>query len=140
MMMDALTATSPLAAPMPGALAAGNLMPNPGLSNMAAIDKVAGDFEGMFMAQMLQPMFEGLQTDPVFGGGHGEEVMRSFMVQEYGKSLVRHGHLGLADEIKKSMIRTQEKNSRSAATTPAATVAAYRQAQDTTLSTSNPVP
>ena len=51
-----------------------------------SIDKTSKDFESMFLTQMLQPMFEGLGVDPTFGGGHGEEVMRSFLVQEYGKA------------------------------------------------------
>ncbi|HEU0118526.1 MAG TPA: chemotaxis protein, partial [Alphaproteobacteria bacterium] len=51
----------------------------------ANVDKTSQDFESMFMSQMLQPMFDTIDVDPVFGGGHGEQVMRSFLVQEYGK-------------------------------------------------------
>ena len=36
------------------------------------VDAAAKDFESMFMAQMLQPMMEGLNVDGLFGGGHGE--------------------------------------------------------------------
>jgi len=55
----------------------------------AKIDKTAQDFEAMFATQMLQPMFETVQVDGTFGGGHGEEVMRSFMMQEYGKIIAK---------------------------------------------------
>ena len=73
------------------------------------LDKVASDFEGMFMTQMLQPMFETVGVDKVFGGGHGEEVMRSFLVQEYGKVAAKAGHFGIAAAVKSELIRTQAK-------------------------------
>jgi len=72
------------------------------------IDKTAQDFEAMFATQMLQPMFEGIAVDPTFGGGHGEEVMRSFLLQEYGKMMAKTGKLGIASQVKAEMIRAQE--------------------------------
>src|SRR5690349_11659465 len=71
------------------------------------IDKAAQDFSGMFFAQMLQPMFEGVGVDPVFGGGHGEEVMRSFLIQEYGKIVTKSSNFGLGDAVKREMLRVQ---------------------------------
>ncbi len=73
----------------------------------AAIDKTAKDFEGMFMTQMLQPMFQSVEVDKTFGGGHGEEVMRGFLVQEYGKLASKGMHLGIADAVKSEMIKAQ---------------------------------
>jgi flagellar protein FlgJ len=78
------------------------------LASGGNIDKAASDFEGMFMTQMLQPMFEGVAVDPLFGGGHGEEMMRSFLVQEYGKIIAKNGHFGIAAAVKDEMIRAQE--------------------------------
>ena len=78
------------------------------LASNAAIDKTSQDFEAMFATQMLQPMFEGIPVNPTFGGGHGEEVMRSFMLQEYGKMLAKGGRLGIAAQVKSEMIRAQE--------------------------------
>jgi peptidoglycan hydrolase FlgJ len=79
-----------------------------GKTSLEAIDKNAKDFESMFMTQMLQPMFEGLHVDPMFGGGHGEEMMRSFLIQEYGKAIAAGGHLGIAAKVKDAMIKAQE--------------------------------
>ncbi|NTU76871.1 MAG: rod-binding protein [Alphaproteobacteria bacterium] len=76
-------------------------------SSASGIDAAAKDFESMFMAQMLQPMWEGLEVDGMFGGGHGEEAMRGLLVQEYGKAVALGGHLGLSDSIKAEMIRMQ---------------------------------
>jgi Rod binding domain-containing protein len=76
-------------------------------TSMASIDKAAKDFEGMFASQMLQPMFEGIETDPMFGGGHGEEIMRSFLIQEYGKTIANSGVLNLSSAIKNTMLKAQ---------------------------------
>ncbi|MGL1465890.1 rod-binding protein, partial [Vibrio parahaemolyticus] len=60
-----------------------------------------------FMSQMLQPMFETMDVNPLFGGGEGEKVMRSFLVQEYGKIASKNSTFGIADAVKKEMIHAQ---------------------------------
>lgn len=73
-----------------------------------AIKAAADEFEAMFLAQMLAPMFESIGTDGMFGGGKGEEVFRSLLVDEYGKEIVRNGGLGISAEIQRAMIEYQE--------------------------------
>jgi len=73
-----------------------------------SIDAAAQDFESMFATQMLQPMFETVPVNGLFGGGHGEEVMRTFMLQEYGKLVAKSGLLGIASQVKAEMLRAQE--------------------------------
>lgn len=80
--------------------------------NMEKIDAAAKDFEAMFMTEMLKPMFQGIQVDSVFGGGKGEEVFRSLMLDEYGKIISKSGGLGIADKVKAEMIRIQEAQSK----------------------------
>jgi Rod binding domain-containing protein len=72
------------------------------------LDKAAEEFEAVFLSQMLSHMFEGVRTDGPFGGGKAEEMFRSFMVQEYGKVMAASGGVGLADMVKREMIRAQE--------------------------------
>ena len=71
------------------------------------IEHAAQDFEAVFIAEMLKPMFEGISTEPPFGGGKGEEVFRSMMLQEYGKIVAQTGGVGLADHVKEQMIEIQ---------------------------------
>jgi peptidoglycan hydrolase FlgJ len=83
----------------------------------ANIDAAAQDFEAMFATQMLQPMFNTIPVNETFGGGNGEEIMRTFMLQEYGKMIAKTGLLGIAPQIKREMLRIQE-NAKTKASAP----------------------
>ncbi len=72
------------------------------------IEGAAQDFEAMFVAEMMKPMFEGISTEAPFGGGKGEEVFRSMLLQEYGKLISQTGSIGLTAQVKEEMIRMQE--------------------------------
>jgi peptidoglycan hydrolase FlgJ len=74
----------------------------------ANINAAAQDFEAMFATQLLQPMFNTIRVNETFGGGAGEEVMRSFMLQEYGKVIAKTGVLGIAPQVRTEMLRIQE--------------------------------
>ncbi len=77
-------------------------------ANQQDVDKVAKDFEAMFISQMLQSMFKDVKTDPVLGGGQSEEVFRSMLIDQYGKEMSQNGGLGLAPHIKAELLRMQE--------------------------------
>lgn len=72
--------------------------------------KAAESFEAFFISQMLSNMFTGIDTDPLFGGGPGETVFRSLMIDEYGKSVASAGGIGIADNVLREIIRLQEIN------------------------------
>ena len=72
------------------------------------IEQAAADFEAFYLAQMLGHMFAGLRPDSLFGGGHGETIFRSMMVDEYGKAIARGGGIGIADAVAREMIKLQE--------------------------------
>ena len=46
--------------------------------------KAGEEFESMFLGQMLSHMFSGIETNEMFGGGHGETMMRSMLVSQEG--------------------------------------------------------
>lgn len=73
-----------------------------------AIDAVAQDFEAVFLTQMFQHMFKGLDADPLFGGGQAESTYRSLMMNEYGKEVAQHGGIGLAEHVSRTLLATQE--------------------------------
>jgi len=76
--------------------------------NIAKIEQAAQDFEAVFLTEMFKPMFEGLDPDPTFGGGKGEEIFRGLMLQEYGKMVAKNDGIGIAKQVKAEMIRMQE--------------------------------
>lgn len=84
-----------------------NPMPvTPSPENMTR--EAAVDFEAFFLSQMFSEMFSGIETDPVFGGGAGEDVFRSMMIQQFGKSVAQSGGIGIADAVMREMIALQE--------------------------------
>lgn len=77
-------------------------------ADLTKMRKTAEDFEAVFLGQMLQPMFEGINVAEPFGGGSGEEMWRAMQVEEYGKALATNGGIGLADSVMREMLRMQE--------------------------------
>jgi len=77
-------------------------------SDQEKMDKAAKEFEGVFISQFLGAMFSGIKTDGPFGGGQGEEMFRSMMIDKYADGLVRQGGFGLASSIKAQMLKMQE--------------------------------
>jgi Rod binding domain-containing protein len=74
----------------------------------AKLRGAAQELESVFLTQMMETMFQGIRTDGPFGGGHGESVYRSLLLQEYGKVIAKRGGIGLADAVTRQMIGTQE--------------------------------
>lgn len=72
------------------------------------VEDAAEQFEAVFIGEMIKPMFEGISTDGMFGGGKGEEVFRDMLVQEYGKLMAKNGGIGLSSQVKDAMIKMQE--------------------------------
>ncbi len=70
--------------------------------------KAAEEFEALFLAQMLAPMFNTISTDGPFGGGHSETIYRSMMVDELGKATMQNGGIGIADNVMREILRAQE--------------------------------
>jgi Rod binding domain-containing protein len=68
----------------------------------------AKEYESVFISQFLGSMFSGIKTDGITGGGQGEEMFRSLMVNEYAKGLQQRGGFGLATQMKAELLKHQE--------------------------------
>lgn len=90
------------------------LRPTQGLTANAAgaskdkVKETAEAFEASFLSQMLKPMFEGLSTDGLFGGGQAEATWRSFLLDEMAKKTVSAGGIGLSGSVMNEMLKMQE--------------------------------
>ena len=96
-MIDPITSSVAAIAPTPAQLA-----------QTARMRRTAEDFETSFMSQMMKPMFEGLSTDGMFGGGEAEATWRSFLIDAMAKQTVKAGGIGLTDTVMAEMIKMQE--------------------------------
>lgn len=76
--------------------------------DIAKAREAAVEFEAVFIAQMLKPMFEDLEADGLFGGGNAEAMNRSMMLDEYGKQIAESGGIGLADQVMAEILKMQE--------------------------------
>lgn len=89
-------------------LKTGNTRPDfSAVNSREAAEKVAEEFEAMFIAQMLAPMFESLDTDGPFGGGSAEKAFRPMLVEEYAKQMSAQGGIGIADQVYTEILRMQ---------------------------------
>lgn len=77
-------------------------------ASAAQIDAVAKEFESQFIGSMLENMFSTVDTNGFLDGGEAEETYRSLMIQEYGKLMSNAGGIGVADYVKREMLRMQE--------------------------------
>lgn len=80
-------------------------------ANAVAAEKAAKEFEGVFIGQFLGQMFEGIPTDGPFGGGEGEAMFRSLMIDQYGKEIAERGGFGLSDAITRALLAHRETKS-----------------------------
>jgi peptidoglycan hydrolase FlgJ len=76
--------------------------------NAKAAKTAAQDFEAVFLSQMLNQMYEGIPTDGPFGGGQGEAMFRSLMLDEYAKQMAAQGGVGIADYVSRELLKHQE--------------------------------
>jgi Rod binding domain-containing protein len=69
--------------------------------------RIAEEFESVFIAQMLAPMFQGIETDGLGGGGIGEEMFRPMLIEQYANAIAQAGGIGLADHVVREFMRMQ---------------------------------
>ncbi len=74
----------------------------------ARLHAQAQDFEVQFVNSMFQHMYTGLEGDGPFGNSTGVGPWRSFLTEEYAKSFVKSGGIGIADSVYKSLLAHQE--------------------------------
>ena len=77
-------------------------------ADAAKADWAAKEYESVFISQFLGSMFSGIKSDGITGGGQGEEMFRSLMINEYGKAFEQRGGFGLAAQMKTQLLKHQE--------------------------------
>ena len=67
----------------------------------------ATDFEGMFLNSMFSQMTSGLKGEGPFGDTPGTGVWRSMLTEQYSKSFAKAGGVGISNEIFRTLILQQ---------------------------------
>jgi len=102
--MDQTPALSPAASATIG----GGAPATGATANGAAAQKAAQDFESFFLSQTFEQMFSGIGSDTLFGGGNGESIYRSLLIQEYSKIAAKNGGVGIAGAVQREILQSQE--------------------------------
>ena len=76
-------------------------------SSVASKRTQAQDFETVFLNSMFQHMFSGVDGEGPFGNTTGTGPWRSLLTEQYAKSFVKAGGIGIADQVYKSLIAQQ---------------------------------
>lgn len=106
-MSDFSLPTLPVDLLRPGVSAPGGAAAGDKAAKVAAIAKTAKDFEASFVSSMLGDMFEGIDTSGPFGGGQGEAMFRSVMMDAFGKQVAKAGGVGVAAAVQREMLKMQ---------------------------------
>jgi peptidoglycan hydrolase FlgJ len=86
---------------------------NPAVTSAAELAKrghthqTAVNFEASFLSSMMQNMFEGISSEPPFGGGPGEDMWKSFLSDAMAKTMAKRGGIGLSKPIEREMLKLQ---------------------------------
>lgn len=74
----------------------------------ARAKKSSEDFEAVFLNNMFQQMFTGIDGEGPFGGSGASGVWRSFLTDEYAKNFAKSGGIGIADQVYSTLLAQQE--------------------------------
>ena len=96
---------------MEASLIAARGLPPPQAGEQKRIDAAAKEFESVFIAQMLAPLFSSVETPAIAGGGKSEEFFKSLLQESYAKAMAERGGFGIADHVKSTLIDLQSAKS-----------------------------
>lgn len=74
-----------------------------------AAQEAAKGFESVFLTQLVDSMFAGLETSGYFGGGNAEKLWRGFLVEHIAEAFAERGGVGIADAVKAQIIQLSER-------------------------------
>jgi peptidoglycan hydrolase FlgJ len=67
----------------------------------------AENFESMFLSNMFQEMFAGVDGDGPMGGSGALKVWRSFAINEFAKDFAKAGGIGIAPMVYDTILKEQ---------------------------------
>ncbi len=103
-----------MAVPVVAALAAASAVQQTAEAlSPAALRKIkdtAQQFESVFLTNMFEEMFAGIQEEEgPLGAGPGQSAWRSMLTEEYANTISKSGGVGVADHVQRELIALQER-------------------------------
>lgn len=80
-------------------------------ASLAKAKAASQDFEAVFLNNMFQQMFTGIDGEGPFGGNGATGVWRSFLTDQYARSFAKAGGIGIADQVYNTLLAHQEARS-----------------------------
>jgi len=79
-----------------------------GPMSMEKIEATSKDFEALFIGQMMEQMFGDSIGTEAFGDEESGEIYKGLMMEEYGRQMAKAGGIGIADYVKRELMKLQE--------------------------------
>jgi Rod binding domain-containing protein len=79
--------------------------------DIARAQNAAQDFEAVFIAQLLEPLFASVETPAIAGGGKSEAFFKGLLQEQYAKAFAERGGFGLATQVKAALLDIQARAS-----------------------------
>ena len=61
------------------------------------------ELESVLISKMIEPMFPDGKESGLYGGGHGSDIFRQMVIDEYARTLAKSNTLGLAASIERDL-------------------------------------
>lgn len=68
----------------------------------------AKEFEAVFLQNMFNAMFETIEGGGTFGDSNASETWRGMLSEQYAKSVVEAGGIGIAESVQRELVALQE--------------------------------
>lgn len=102
---------APVMAALTAASAASETAEKISPSALRKIKNTAQQFESVFLTNMFEEMFAGVQeADGPTGAGPGQGAWRSMLTEEYANTIAKSGGVGIADHVQRELIALQERS------------------------------
>lgn len=76
--------------------------------DIAEAKKVGQDFEAVFIGKMLNIVFDMVKPNKLFGGGAGEKMFKSLLIDEYAKEISKKDALHVGQYVTDFILKFQE--------------------------------
>lgn len=73
-----------------------------------ALWQKAQEFEAVFIKEMMQSMFTGLEEGGTYGNSEGSEAWRSMLLNQYAGEISKSGGVGIAASVHSQLLQLQE--------------------------------